>query len=63
MTRKERIALANALADCLDSHSNIDHRHGILSAKDAVADMLYEDSLGAWSEFESAWREKMKIDA
>jgi hypothetical protein len=63
MTRKEIKALANILAECLDSHSNIEHRHGVLAAKEAIADMLYEDGHGAWSEFESAWREKMKIDA
>lgn len=63
MTRKEIKALANALSECLDSHSNIEHRHGILSAKDAIADMLYEGKHEAWSEFESTWREKMKIDA
>jgi hypothetical protein len=63
MTRKDRIELANALADCLDQHSNIEHRHGVLAAKDAIADMLYEDNPAAWSQFESAWREKMKIDA
>lgn len=63
MTRKDRIELANALADCLEQHSNIEHRHGVLAAKDAIADMLYEDNFAAWSEFETAWRKKMSVYA
>ena len=63
MTRKDRIKLANTLADCLDQHSNIEHRHGVLAAKDAIADMLYKDSHEAWSQFETAWRKKMSVYA
>jgi len=63
MTRKDRIELAHALAVCLDQHSNIEHRHGVLAAKDAIADMLYEESHESWSQFETAWRKKMSVYA
>ena len=63
MTRKDRIELANALVDCLDQHSNIEHRHGVLAAKEAIADMLTAQGHSEWSDFETAWRKKMSVYA
>ncbi len=60
MTKKDRIALAHTLADCLQRHSDVSERSGVLAARTAIADMLHDQSFGAFCEFEEAWRERMR---
>lgn len=60
MTKKDRILLAATIADCLQKHSALPQRAAIISVKDAIADMLYEQGHEPWSEFQHAWREQME---
>ena len=61
MTNTDIQALANTLAATLERETILDRRHGIIDAKDAIADLIYADGKGhqQWAIFEKTWRDAM----